>query len=455
MTKIRVMSELMANKIAAGEVVEKCSSVVKELVENSIDDKSKNIKINLINGGLKSIMVMDDGIGMDKEDALLAFERHATSKVYHEDDLFFIGTLGFRGEALPSIASVSEVDLTTCASDIGTHLHLKGGKKITEENSEARVGTTIQITNLFYNTPARLKYLKSPQTELSSSVNLIEKLALANPGIAFELYNDDKELIKTSGQNNLLKTIHEIYGLNVSSNMLSIDASSEDFHLYGFICKPSILKTNRNDFVTIVNNRIIKNNDINRGINDAYYTYKAVDRYPIVVLNIDVDPTLTDVNIHPTKQDIKLSKIDNLYNLIYKTIKDTLYSAFLIPKAIVDPEKDEIKDNYAPIIEEFSQVTMDFQDEKIVKNPEMRALKLYYVGLALGTYIIAENDEGMYLIDQHAAQERINYEKYLRALKEKNIMKTGMLIPMTIEMTPSDYLVFSKKSEQFTNLGFS
>jgi DNA mismatch repair protein MutL len=454
MTKIRVMSELMANKIAAGEVIEKCSSVVKELVENSIDAHSKNIKINLIMGGLKEITVMDDGVGMEKEDAPLAFLRHATSKIYHEDDLFFINTLGFRGEALPSIASVSEIDLITCATNIGTHLHLKGGTITLTENSEARIGTIIKVTNLFYNTPARLKYLKGETTELAGIVNLIQKLALANPSVAFTLTNNEKIIIKTSGSSVLLKTIHEIYGLNVSSNMLSLDASSDDFHISGFICKPSILKTNRNDMVTIVNDRIIRNNEINRAINDAYYTYKAVDRYPIVIINIEVDPTLTDVNIHPTKQDIKVSKMDSLYNLIYKTIKDTLYSAFLIPKAVVSESLDEMKDNYSPIEEEYSQVTMDFQNEEIVKNKEMKALKLYYVGLALGTYIIAENDEGMYLIDQHAAQERTNYEKYLNALKNKKIMKTGMLIPISIEMTPSDYIKFNQKCEQFTKLGF-
>ena len=204
MSKIKIMSENLANKIAAGEVVEKCASVVKELVENAIDAKANNIKINLEDGGLRKIEIIDNGIGMDKEDAVLAFARHATSKIYKDDDLFFIETLGFRGEALASIASVSEVNLETCSKDIGTHVHIKGGKMDLVEPSNARIGTSICVTNLFYNTPARLKYLKSEATELNNCFQFIEKLALSRPDIAFTLTNNDKVIVKTSGKNNLL-----------------------------------------------------------------------------------------------------------------------------------------------------------------------------------------------------------------------------------------------------------
>ena len=453
MSKIRVMSETLANKIAAGEVVERVSSVVKELVENSIDAEAKTIKVILKDAGLKEISVIDDGIGMEKEDAELCFERHATSKIYKDDDLFFIGTLGFRGEALPSIASVSEVDLKTCASEIGTHIHIKGGKKITQENSEARIGTIITISNLFYNTPARLKYLKSETTELAHSISLIEKLSLANPHIAFSLTNNDKEIVKTSGSGSLHKAIHEIYGLNVSSNMLSIDAFSDDFHIYGYICKPEILKNNRNDFVTFVNNRLVKNNDINRAINDAYYLYKPVDRYPIVVLNIEVDPTLTDVNIHPTKQDIKLSKINDLYNLIYETIKNTLYSSSLIPK-MSEPNKEEVVEEYAPVVEQMSQIKLEFDDGEIVKNESIKKLNLDLIGVIHATYIVASDEDGLYLLDQHAVHERINYEKNMKALKNKEKYSTKLLVPYVIEMKPSEYKLFNERKEDFLNLGF-
>ena len=333
MPKIKVMSENLANKIAAGEVIEKCASVVKEIVENSIDANSDNIKVELENGGLTSIKVTDNGIGMESEDALLAFQRHATSKLLREDDLFFIDTLGFRGEALPSIASVSEVDLITCASKVGTHIHIKGGKLELNEPSDARKGTIITVSNLFYNTPARLKYLKSEQYELSQIVYFIEKLALSYPSIKFELSNNGKIIVKTSGSGNLLKTIHEVYGLQVSSKMVEIKASNDDFTISGYICKPEILRSNRNDMNIFVNGRLIKNYDINKTINDAYYNYKPEKKYPIVVISIETDPTLIDVNIHPTKQDIKIAKYEELNQLINKTISDVLHKELLVQDA--------------------------------------------------------------------------------------------------------------------------
>ena len=308
--KIRVMSENLANKIAAGEVVEKCASVVKELVENAIDAGSTHIKVNLEDGGIKKIEVIDDGSGMDRDDARLAFARHATSKIYKDDDLYFIETLGFRGEALASIASVSEVNMLTCSGEVGTHVHIKGGLMDLVEDAQARIGTTITITNLFYNTPARLKYLKSEVTEANNCIRYIEKLALSKPDIAFTLTNNDRVVVKSSGSGNLLKCIHEIYGLNTSSNMLEIASSSDDFEISGFVSKPSVLKKNRNHLNTIVNGRVVRNNEINRAINDAYNTYKHEGFYPVVVINIETDPTLVDVNIHPTKQDIKISKLE-------------------------------------------------------------------------------------------------------------------------------------------------
>ena len=472
MTKIRVMDETLANKIAAGEVVEKCSSIVKELCENSIDAHAKKIIINLSEGGKKKIEVIDDGCGMSREDAGLAFMRHATSKIYKDDDLFFIDTLGFRGEALPSIASVSKTNLITSDGGIGTHIVIEGGKKVLEEASDARVGTSITVTNLFYNTPARLKYLKSEQYELANCVSFVEKLALSHPEVSFLLTNDDTTLVMTSGSNNMLKTIHEIYGLSVSKRMLEVRASNDDFDLFGYVCKPEILKSNRNHMIVIVNDRIVRNNDINRAINDAYYTYKPDIKYPIVVLKINTDPTLVDVNIHPTKQDIKLSKMDVLYDLIVKTIKSALYKALLIPDAIErlpesNPIKDEvitdiIKDNDSEYKVENTQATFDFaastsddtQEEVVNINPEMKKLKLYPVGLAHGTYIIAENETGVFLIDQHAAQERVNYERNMEALKSHTFHQTNLLLPITIELSGSEFLAVQKEIPHLNEMGF-
>ena len=419
MSVIKVMSENLANKIAAGEVVEKCSSVVKELVENSIDANSKNIKIILVKGGLEEITVIDDGKGMDEEDAKLAFQRHATSKIYKDDDLFFIDTLGFRGEALPSICSVSEVYLETCMNEVGTMVHIKGGNLIETGLSNSRIGTKITITNLFYNTPARLKYLKGETSELSMVVYFVERISLSHPNISFSLSNNGKEILKTTGSNNLLKCIHEVYGMQISSNMLNINATSDDFVIDGFISKPEVLKSNKNHLITFINGRVVRNSEINRAINDAYYTYKPDGKYPVVVLNIYVDPTLVDVNIHPTKQDVKLSKMNVLYDLIYNTIKKRLYDSLLIPDGL--KKEDDSKDNFVDVSdleykkEESHQFTMDFGEsnkEDAVKNEEFKNLVLYPVGLCLGTYIVCENDEGIYLLDQHAAQERVNYEIY-------------------------------------------
>ena len=472
MSKIKVMSENLANKIAAGEVIEKCSSVVKELVENSIDAESSEIIIELEDGGLKSIAVKDNGVGMDLEDAKTAFLRHATSKITRDDDLFFIGTLGFRGEALPSIASVSEVVLKTSTGDVGTTIHIKGGKTISEEKSDALKGTSITITNLFYNTPARLKYLKSEQSELASCVMLIEREALSHPEIAFSLSNNCRVLVKTSGSKNLLKTIHEVYGLNISSKMIEIKASNDDFDIYGYVCKPEILKSNRNHMITMVNDRVIRNNEINRSINDAYYTYKPDIKYPVVVLKIDTDPTLIDVNIHPTKQDIKISKIEVLNDLIFNTIKKALYDNLLIPdatlrlsedyndfkKEIIDSKIEEQNEKYES--EEFVQTTFNLSDleesnnEDVIINEEMKQLKLYPVGQAHGTYIIAENEDGVFLIDQHAAQERVNYEKIQEKMKDKKVMVTDMLIPITIELSQSEFLSLKDNFEYLEDLGF-
>lgn len=471
MGKIKVMSENLANKIAAGEVVEKCASIVKELCENSIDALATKIEVSLLEGGKKEIKVVDNGIGMNKEDALLAFSRHATSKLYKDDDLFFINTLGFRGEALPSIASVSKTTLVTNDGDVGTKIIIEGGKVIENKVSSSNKGCSITINNLFYNTPARLKYLKSEQSELANCVSYLERLALAYPNIAFSLTNDNHLVVQTSGSGDLLKTIHEIYGLSVSEKMIYVRGSNDDFDLYGYICKPEILKSNRNHMIVMVNDRVIKNMDINRAINEAYYTYKPDIKYPIVVLKINTDPTLIDVNIHPTKQDIKIGKMDVLYDLIVKTLKDALYKTLLIPDATLRlpsnfKEKEEViehvvKEASEPYEENKEQLTFNLKEEKeeeqespIIDNPEMKKLVLYPVGLAHGTYIIAENEDGVYIIDQHAAQERINYEKNMAALKSKKIFTTSLLVPITIELKTSEMILVQKESEHLKELGF-
>ena len=456
MSKIKVMDKNLANKIAAGEVVEKCSSIVKELVENAIDADANNIKIDLIDGGIKKISVIDNGVGMDEEDAVLAFSRHATSKIMTDNDLFFIETLGFRGEALASIASVSEVSLDTCNDEVGTHVHIKGGKLLEVSKTSAKKGSSITVSNLFYNTPARLKYLKSEVTEANNCISLIEKLALSHPEIAFCLTNNEKVTIKTTGSNNLLKTIHEIYGFNVSNNMLELNTSNDDFIINGFISKPSVLKKNRNHFHIMINNRVIRNNEINRCINDAYNTYKHDGFYPIVVINILVDPTLVDVNIHPTKQDVKLSKISDLTELLYNEIKEVLYNNLLIPEFVSNEEvKEEEKIKEVFEEKEIIQKSFDFDTStETIKNKEIKKLYLEPVAQVLKTYIVAQNEDGIFLIDQHAAHERVNYEMILKKFSEDEVHITDLLVPITIELSTSEYNTFNENKEVLSNLGF-
>ncbi|MGM9834870.1 MAG: DNA mismatch repair endonuclease MutL [Bacilli bacterium] len=494
MSKIKIMSESLANKIAAGEVVEKCASIVKELVENSIDAKSDSIRVDLISSGIKSIKVTDNGVGMDKEDALLAFERHATSKLINENDLFFINTLGFRGEALPSIASVSEVEIITSTGNIGTKINIKGGKVLENVEFQAQKGTSIEVKNLFYNTPARLKYLKSEQSELANSVSFIERLALSYPDIRFELTNNGNTVVKTSGSGNLLKTIHEIFGLQVSSKMLEIKNSNDDYDIYGFICKPEILKSTRNYIITIVNGRVVRNNEVNKAINEAYFNYKPAIKYPVVVLKIDTDPTLIDVNIHPTKQDIKFSKINELCTLIESTIADKLHEELLVPNAIKNQVEEislpstmtsslkasEVNDGPSvDIKEDYQEISLfeKIEDEKQQENkmhlqineeentyttikermlnPKFKKLDLHVVGQILGTYIVCENDFGLYLIDQHAAKERVNYEIVEEAFKNKEITTIDVLIPINIELNSGDFLKIKEHIDIILDLGIS
>ena len=474
MSSIKVMNEILANKINAGEVVEKCVSIVKELVENSIDAGSDDIKIYLKESGLKEIKVIDNGIGMDKEDAILAFQRHATSKLLKEDDLFNINTLGFRGEALPSIAVISEVVLKTTKDNVSTLIHIKGGKLLENTSCEARSGTTITVSNIFYNTPARLKYLKSPYSELANIVDYINKIALSYPNIKFKLVNDDKELLNTDGSSNLLKVIKEIFGLDVAKRMIYIKDENEDYEIDGYISLPEVTRRTKNNMITLVNGRVIKNYELNNTINDAYHTFKEDSRYPIIVLNIKADPVLLDVNIHPTKLDVKFSNFENLTELITQSITSALKTKLLIPKIeakekISVPTYEEIKLDFNSTIEEEQQeykknlenyingndiLKKEIEEETVVeqiKNNE-KLEELYPIGIALGTYIICENDKGIYLIEQHAAKERINYEKYKYILTHPKQDTISLLIPIILEYPLNEYIIIKENIDFIRSL---
>mgnify|MGYP002577485287 FL=1 len=470
MSRIKVMDELLSNKIAAGEVVEKVVSIVKELVENSIDAKATMIKVDLKEAGLREITVTDNGIGMDKNDAQLAFQRHATSKLYTDDDLFNINSLGFRGEALPSIAAVSDVVLKTCQDDVGTQIHIKGGKILENKPSEGRIGTQITVTNLFYNTPARLKHLSSPYAELANVTEYVNKMALSYPKVKFILTNDEKELLNTDGSGNLLKVIKSIYGLDIAKKMLPIEISNDDYEVSGYISLPEVNRSSRNHMTVLVNGRVIKNQYLNRIINDAYFSFKEDTRYPIVVIKITADPILVDVNIHPSKQDIKFSNFEDLKNMISEVINKTIRSKLLIPKievkeqpiikyenlslnlernsiseepSLLDKQKltNLVNFNYEP----NNELDNEEESSYIEERPKETLPELYPIGLALGTYIVCENERGIYLIDQHAAQERINYEKNSYLLAHPNNDVISPLIPMIIELPNNEFIIAKEK----------
>ena len=471
MSKIQIMDEILANKIAAGEVVEKTMNVVKELVENSIDAKSTEISIFLIDSGVKEITVSDNGIGMDKEDAVTAFSRHATSKLKNLDDLFNIESLGFRGEALPSIASVSNVRLKTSNGKEGTTVTLQGGKNIQVESSDLQPGTTITVSDLFYNTPVRLKYLKNLYIELANIVEYVNKMALSYPNIKFTLKNNDKVLLTTDGNGDLLKVIYQIYGVDITKKMIQIEGENDDYYVSGYISYPEATKSNRNAITTLVNGRVIKNNELNKIITECYHTYIPKDKYPIIVLNIDVDPILIDINIHPTKMDIKFSKMDALKELVSSLIEKKLKELTLIPTAAVRDNysvsevKHQIKkEKTTEEIEQenkvYEELTLDFTvQEEQIKYEENEEIVEYRIkemiprGIVYLTYIIAENEDGMYIIDQHAAAERINYEKVLNSLKE-NVTVFDLLVPIKIELSQPEYLIVKENFEQLEEYGF-
>ena len=489
MSKIKVMDEILANKIAAGEVVEKMMNVVKELVENSIDAKSTDIKIELIDSGTKLIKVSDNGIGMDREDATLAFSRHATSKLTTLYDLFNISSLGFRGEALPSIASISKVRLKTSNGSEGTIVEIEGGKITNISSSDLQKGTDITVTDIFYNTPVRLKYIKNLYSELATIVDYVDKMALSYPNIKFTLINNDKVILETDGKANLLKVIYEIYGADISKKMVEINASNDDYTISGYMSYPEMARSNRNSITTLINGRVIKNNEIIKTITESYHTYMPKDKFPIIILNIDVDPILVDVNVHPTKMDVKFSKIDVLKDLIKETIQDNLKRLLLIPSATVRtsfsisevehkdnetkenndiniikdlsvPEQSafELKEDSVSYMNEDSQNIKENKEQleitENIENTPYKIKKMIPRGIVYKTYIIAENEDGMYIIDQHAAAERVNYEKCLKLLLNPKIEKINLLIPISLEFPTNEYLIIKNNLELLEDIGF-
>ncbi|NRR01008.1 DNA mismatch repair endonuclease MutL [Brevibacillus sp. RS1.1] len=576
MGTIQVLDEQLANMIAAGEVVERPASVVKELVENAIDARATTIEIHVEEGGLEMIRIVDNGRGMDREDCQLAFERHATSKISNARDLFRIRTLGFRGEALPSIAAVSRMELTssTSSSEVGTHLLIEGGQLGTISDKASVKGTEVCVRSLFFNTPARLKYMKSIATEVGHISDYVNRLALTHPSISFLLTHNGKTLLQTSGDGKLLHVMAAIYGVQVAKLLLPIAGETLDYKWSGFLSKMEVTRANRSYLSTLVNGRYVRSYSINNAIMRGYHTLLPIGRYPIVALQIEMDPSLVDVNVHPAKLEARFSKEDELCSAIEQSVKETLRQGLGIvrpmvtqPKAkvvtqVVQPQfdlqitkpdtpqspllaasprlqewmaKQEVPtkqvDLVTPIAPSFENGTvketaanyekleaakveaipheivqatlLDQTDTREAFQPNEPKIPvqldiaqapsptypiheissedhsaiagteqtpplveatnenetdspvpvMYPVGQVHGTYIVAQNDEGMYLIDQHAAQERIFYEYFMDKLAEEDISSQIMLFPHTVEYTAAEASKLEKRLSLLQSFG--
>lgn len=482
MTKIKVMDELLSNKIAAGEVVERPSSVVKELVENAIDAASTSIQIELVEAGLQKIEVTDNGYGMDREDAELAFSRHATSKLLTEHELFRIRSLGFRGEALASIAAVSKIWMQTSTGEgSGTQLTMEGGRSINVQDGPLRKGTIIRVEQLFYNTPARLKHVKSIQTELGHSIDLINKLALSYPSIAFTLIHNGQTLLQTSGRGNLQQVAASIYGTGTVKQMIAFEAENEDFKITGLTSQPTVTRASKNYLTIFVNGRWIKHFGLNRAIEEAYHTFLPIGRYPITLLSITLDPLLSDVNVHPAKHQIRISKEKELELFVTKTLREVLRGKQDIPKMTVPKEKiapstqtsffqnttktydysappivdrEYIEQPVEQIFEKSAQESLDVLEEGVeaVSAPVLPEMDI--VGQIHGTYIVGQAQDGFYLVDQHAAQERIKYEFYRTKVGEVNHEERQMLLlPLTFHFTLDEALRIKENRQELESVG--
>ncbi|WP_129726723.1 DNA mismatch repair endonuclease MutL [Ectobacillus funiculus] len=514
MGKIRKLDEQLSNLIAAGEVVERPASVVKELVENAVDAHSTTVEIHLEEAGLSSIRILDNGDGIAEDDCLLAFDRHATSKIQDENDLFRIRTLGFRGEALPSIASVSELELITSTGDTaGTHLVIKGGEVMRLEKAASRKGTDITVRNLFFNTPARLKYMKTINTELGSITDIVYRLAMSHPDVSFRLFHNEKKLLHTSGNGDVQQVLAAIYGVTAAKKMIPIQAESLDFTITGYMALPELTRASRNYISTIVNGRYVKNFSLVKAIQQGYHTLLPIGRYPIGFLSIEMDPMLVDVNVHPAKLEVRFSKEAELLKLMETAIQQAFHNLQLIPDASVTTNKkikqesvqetfqfdhgapaaslptrtfvNEYKPPAAPIVQEAAVEKQKYIHPKAAVQEEIQyeadagdtlmaeeleraddgmfeecppqtgneLPPLYPIGQMHGTYILAQNDQGLYILDQHAAQERINYEYFREKVGQVASEVQELLVPYRIDVSLPEFLRLEEQLEELRKVG--
>jgi DNA mismatch repair protein MutL len=458
---IEVLTPEVIAKIAAGEVVERPASVVKELIENAIDAGSKQIKIEVKHGGIKLIRVVDNGSGIPSGEVALAFERHATSKVRDAADLDNISTLGFRGEALSSIAAVSQVNITTRTNDAstGTYLNLQGGE-ITGQGQKASLqGTSVTVQNLFQNVPARLKFLKSFSTESAHISDLVSQYSLAYPEIKFELATDGKTVLQTPGNGSLRDVLVEIYGLKTSEAMIEVGAGGSQ--VYGFVSLPSLSRSRRDSLSFFVNRRWVKSGLLTRATEEAYSGLLMTGKHPIAVLNISIPLGDLDVNVHPAKTEVRFRSEGEVFTLVQRAVRVALVAEASVPDAKRVPRPMGSSATSIELERSAMQERL-FRDSPLAQGqqprkglPESRLPILRIIGQLAVTYIVAEGPDGMYLIDQHAAHERILFEKVMAQRARCAVEVQGMLEPVTIEVSSSQESLLSKAQEALKSYGFA
>lgn len=467
MGKIRQLDEFTANMIAAGEVVERPMGVVKELVENAIDAGSTRIDILVEDGGLSKITVSDNGSGMDSDDAQNAFLRHATSKIQEADDLWSIHTMGFRGEALPSIASVSKVTLTTCDGNSSTRIKMEYGKVVSVSNYPWNEGTEVTVEGLFYQTPARLKHLKSGAYENSLIQDVIIKFALSHPEIAFRFISNDREALVTTGQGDLLEVMYLAWGKEVVENAIPVEFEDFDYHVKGYIVKPSITRSSRNYMHIFLNHRMVKTYRLYKAVLDGYEDFIVKQRNPIVVLNIDMDTQLLDVNVHPSKWEVRISKEKQLEYLLRDEIRNVLKNTVLAPKiepskAVTNYEELTLDTNTSftkPFVKEERKMVEVIEEPMVSYTPKEENQPLVeqlpqmrVIGQLHRKFILCETEKGLAVLDQHACQERVHYEEILHALDMKQAT-ISLLVPIQIVVGDDVVQRIQELNEEVKELG--
>ncbi len=475
MGKIHQLDTQTANMIAAGEVVERPMGVVKELVENAIDAGSTRITVSVIDGGMTKITVRDNGCGMDSEDALNAFKRHATSKIHGQNDLFDIHTLGFRGEALPSIASVSQVTLTTSDGKDATRVKIEYGELKNASNYPCDEGTEISVEGLFYRTPARLKHLKSGSYENSLIQDVIVKFAFSYPEIAFTFISNDRTSFHTTGKGNLLEVIYQAWGREAGENAIPVEFKDFDYEVKGYIVKPSITRVSRNCMHIFLNGRMVRTFRLYKAVLDGYEDFIVKGRNPLIVLDIDMDPQLLDVNVHPSKWEVRISKENQLEYLLKDNIRNALKTTILAPKAemkaamekvaepiffdtnsalvtpfvqkTVEKIENEVEEKVTEKVEEKIEVSNIQEIPSVIETPKQeepvqvvqekqivqeRLPEMTVIGQLHEKFILCATEKGLAILDQHACQERVHYEEILAKLEETTPIMIDLLIPISI-----------------------